>query len=213
LKAIFSVRTTHWDDLLNALVAFFKPDLCSLSGMSRIHEDWILDNILHPWPARCIFTIPEAIEALDESFDIVGTSPRFVQDWRWYKAIPGHPKSSNVVAQEEYERWSPYLLDYRVQPDEPVPGITAQLNAACESAIAIHNRIWDHDALNEIPQFTECLREVRAIIQSVLPETAAALEDYLHGLTQLLDGCDAADFGTFRFWFGRGQQYVSFSRR
>ena len=53
----------------------------------------------------------------------------------------------------------------------------------------------------------------RNIIVKALPETASAIADFLRGLNGLLDGDKSSDFGSFRRWFGRGQQYVSFMRK
>jgi len=213
IKPIIAEQAGSRENLLRELTNFFEPDLRSLPGMSRLHEDWVLDNILHPWPARIVFSIPEAIDSLDDDFDVLGTSPCFIQDWRWYKAIPRHEKTWNVIAREEYERWAPYLLDYRIQPSDPIPTISAQLDAVCTVAVGIHHRIWHQTSLNEIPQFIDCLREIRNIIVKALPETASAIADFLRGLNGLLDGDKSSDFGSFRRWFGRGQQYVSFMRK
>jgi hypothetical protein len=57
------------------------------------------------------------------------------------------------------------------------------------------------------------MRAIRNMIVGVLPETALAITDFLKGLERLMDGEDNPGFGTFRSWFGRGQQYVSFTRR
>jgi hypothetical protein len=51
------------------------------------------------------------------------------------------------------------------------------------------------------------------MIASPAPETARAITDYVNGLEAFVEGDAGADFGSFRTWFGRGQQYVSFSRK
>jgi 2-polyprenyl-3-methyl-5-hydroxy-6-metoxy-1,4-benzoquinol methylase len=213
IKAVVASRITDRDRLLEELTRFFQPDLDSLPAMSRRHEDWVLDNILHPWPARVTFTIPEAIDILDPHFDLLGTSPSFMQDWRWHKAIPRHPKTWNDVAREEYRRWEPFLIDYRLQPSDRIPAVTAGLEAACHDALRIHHEIWRSNSLNEFPQFSDCLLEIRAMIVGPAPETARAITDFLAGFEKFADGDSEAAYGSFRSWFGRGQQYVSFSRK
>jgi hypothetical protein len=213
LKPVLSATVSKHDTLLQEITSFFSPDLRSLPGMSRRHEDWVLDNILHPWPARITFSIPEAIATLDHDFDLLGSSPNFIQDWRWYKAIPAHQKTWNDLAREEYARWSPYLLDYRVQPSTPIENLAAELDASCKRALDIHHKIWHHDEIKEIPLFIECLGEIRKVIDKELPETAHSIADFVNGLNQLIAGIKNPDFGTFRSWFGRGQQYVSFTRK
>jgi SAM-dependent methyltransferase len=213
LKPVFSLRFSDRRQLLDALVAFFGPDLNSLPGMSRLHEDWVLDNILHPWPERFTFSIPEAIATLDAGFDVLGTSPRFAQDWRWYKSIPQHAQTWNSIACAEYDRWAGYFLDYRVHPTLPGQPPAAALDLACRRALHLQHKIWHNDALELVPEFAEQLRTIRELIAGAMPDTAKSISDFLAGLGEFLDGNLEADFGTFRSWFGRGQQYLSFVRR
>jgi hypothetical protein len=213
IKPVFRARTADPAELLHSLVAFFKPDLLSLPGMSRLHEDWVLDNILHPWPRRCTFTVPEAIETLDGGFDWLGTSPAVFQDWRWYKSIPRDEKTWNDIGREQYRRWGAYLIDYRVTPGAE-GGISRDLDAACEAALALQHGMWCGDSLDDLPRFLEALAEIRDMLAGPLPLTAASIGDYQKGMEALAGGADpgGADFGSFRSWFGRGQQYVSFVR-
>lgn len=213
IKPFFALRITAWAKLLEELTHFFQPDLESLPGMSRRHEDWVLDNILHPWPRPMTFTIPEAIDCLEQDFDLLGTSPSFVQDWRWYKSIPRHPKTWNSVAREQYYRWQLFLIDYRFEPSDHIPVPSAHLDTVCAKAVEIHYQIWDDNSLSGIGQFSDCLKEIRAMLAGPAPETSQAITDYLAGLHQLAQGNTAVDFGSFRQWFGRGQQYVSFLRK
>jgi 2-polyprenyl-3-methyl-5-hydroxy-6-metoxy-1,4-benzoquinol methylase len=213
IKAVLAARIGGHEDLLAELTAFFKPDLLSLPGMSRRHEDWVLDNILHPWPARFTFTIPEAIDSLDADFDFMGTSPSFVQDWRWYKSIPRDSKTWNDIAREEYRRWELFFIDYRLLPSGRIPLMTGELDAACSHALQIQHEIWHSNSVQEIPRFSACLQDIQDMIAGCAPETARAISDYLRGLEKFVQGDTAADFGSFRAWFGRGQQYVSFSRK
>jgi SAM-dependent methyltransferase len=213
LKPIFAARFPDEHRLLEELVAFFEPDLRSLPGMSRVHEDWVLDNILGPWPEQLVFTIPEATATLDKEFDFLGTSPTFVQDWRWYKSIPLDTRSWNDIALEEYSRWAGYFLDYRIRPAGPFPMLANELESACRTVIRIQQRIWCDDALHLVPEFVAALRVISSMIAHTTPETAESIAHFIRGLDGLVNGNMAADFGSFRQWFGRGQQYVSFVRK
>jgi 2-polyprenyl-3-methyl-5-hydroxy-6-metoxy-1,4-benzoquinol methylase len=204
LKPVIATRFAPKNPL-EELTGFFGPDLRSLPGMSRLHEDWVHDNILCPWPERYEFTIPESISTLDAEFDVLGTSPHFIQDWR-YEA------TWNEVALEEYDRWSSHFLDYRVVPDTPGKPRASALETECRSALRLHHKIW-HGSLDLIPQFVAALESVREMIQATLPETGTSITDFLTGLDGLLAGNRHADFGAFRPWFGRGQQYISFVRK
>jgi len=213
LKPAFSRHFSDEPSLIKELVHFFTPDLQSLPGMSRRHEDWVLDNIVYPWPARCTFTIPDAIATLDSAFDLLGTSPVFIQDWRWYKAIPQHAQVWNAVAREAYSGWGGYLMDYRVAPRQPASLSATVLDALCQNAIDIQTRICAQNSYAELPAFFDSLQKIREKIAAWLPQTATAIDDFITGAKPLMNEKLPADMGTFRGWFGRGQQYVSFVRR
>jgi len=213
LKPVFSERFSDSRRLVDELVAFFGPDLRSLRGMSRLHEDWVLDNILHPWPQRITFSMLEAIATLDAEFDVLGTSPSFMQDWRWYKSIPSSPETWNSIATSEYGRWAGYFLDYRFQPTLPGYPPAAELDSACLRALQLQHRIWHNNSLDLVAEFADTLRAIRELIEGAMPETAKSISDFLEGLEDFANGNLEAHFGTFRSWFGRGQQYLSLVRR
>jgi ubiquinone/menaquinone biosynthesis C-methylase UbiE len=213
LKPFFAARFQEWDQLVRELAAFFRPDLQSLPGMSRLHEDWVLDNILHPWPQRCTFTIPEAITAIGDEFDVLGTSPSFIQDWRWHKSIPGHEQTWNDIALEAYGRWAWCFLDYRDCPGIEGGQPPAALDALCLEAIDVQHRLWQGNAPDLVPEFVSCLRSIQQTIATSAPEAARSIGDFIVGLDGLLAGNMNAAFGSFRSWFGRGQQYLSFIRK
>ena len=94
---------------VQVLTPVFTPHLATLKGMTRTVEDWIIDNLLSPASIGPTFSIPDAIEALGEDFAVLGCSPRFLLDWRWYKEAD----SSNQWAVDSYWRQCHNLLDYR----------------------------------------------------------------------------------------------------
>ncbi len=59
--------------------------LSTLAGRSRPTEDWVWD-----WIQPVIgesFSFAQAISTLKNSFKFLGSSPSFVNEWRWYKQI------------------------------------------------------------------------------------------------------------------------------
>jgi hypothetical protein len=198
--------------VVERLTAFFAPDLNSLPGMNRLHEDWVLDNILHPWPERFAFSISEAIDTLGDSWEVIGTSPHFIQDWRWYKAIANDPEVGGELVKREYDRWSLFFLDYRLDPRSGQTTSIPELAPVCHYIFNIHTRIW-HGDLSLYPDLARSLSHVADLVEGAAPETALAIHDFLSGLAQSLDGNSRPEFGAFRRWFGRGQQYVSFTRQ
>jgi len=97
------------------LTPIFAPHFATLKGMTRSVEDWIVDNILNPASIGPTFSIPDALTHVEGRFEVVGCSPRFLMDWRWYKdGTPG-----NAWAIESYWKNCHNLYDYRkVEPEK-----------------------------------------------------------------------------------------------
>lgn len=198
-------------------VKFFKEDLLSLTGMSRLHEDWVLDNILHPWGKNLFFSIPAAIEAVSDDFDFYGSSPSFLTDWRWYKSVNGAKFGTNEMAQHAYAANSLFLLDYRIDPADitlPAHSSWLSLEEECNEAYKVHRELWLNGDIDAIyTQFLPLLSGISNKLDSLLPMTAQSLRDFISGMQDMKTKGLQADFKSFRTWFGRGQQYVSFIRK
>ncbi len=102
-------RASPLADQVAVLRPFFAPHLATIKGMTRSVDDWIIDNLLNPASIGPTFSIPEACAQLDGRFDVLGCSPRFLTDWRWYK----DSKSGNQWAIDAYWKNAHNLLDYR----------------------------------------------------------------------------------------------------
>jgi ubiquinone/menaquinone biosynthesis C-methylase UbiE len=211
---IFASETPERSALLERVVSFFQRDLAFLPGMSRLPEDWAQDNIMHPWPdaEQVVFTIEDAIVALDSDFDILGTSPQFIQDWRWYKAIATDSTSVNQHAIAESRKWSFALLDHRELPAAGVQADT-DLELKCREAINRCNVAWRSKKHDDIQNFLEIVDLLTKRLTVSAPRTSKSLHDFSAGVRGMLGGEKWADFGDFRSLFGRAQQYVSFVRR
>jgi ubiquinone/menaquinone biosynthesis C-methylase UbiE len=212
VKPIFSQKIATSAKLVDELVAFFVPHLETLPGRSRVPRDWIMDNILQPWPQTTIFTIENALDTLDNEFDLYGTSPQFVQDFRWYKAAAVDVDTLNDVARRQIKFWSPQFIDYRVDPTGFSGFDAADLEKECEAIFLDTNVAWSTESVEQV---IECVARVQRLgkwIASVFPRTATSISDFVTGMTSLVN-CEQVDFGDFSSWFGRGQQYVSFQRR
>jgi SAM-dependent methyltransferase len=102
-------RSAPLADQVAMLRPVFAPHLATLKGMTRSVDDWIIDNLLNPASIGPTFSIPDACEALDGRFEVLGCSPRFLLDWRWYKAA----KPGNRWAIQSYWSQALNLYDYR----------------------------------------------------------------------------------------------------
>jgi 2-polyprenyl-3-methyl-5-hydroxy-6-metoxy-1,4-benzoquinol methylase len=198
---------------LKVLAPFFKPHLATLKGMSRSVEDWIYDNILIPYTGR-LFSIADAIAALDESFDIYGTSPSFLTDWRWYKEIHGEQRRAyNQRAVDQYLRNVTTLIDYRVEIP-PMPLKTGKRTLALAEKIFYSMVAMENSGSTEKSRgIIDGLREIAALVKPASKATAAALAEAAAFLQKPLSKKRPPSLRSFRSFFGRGQQYVSFIRR
>jgi SAM-dependent methyltransferase len=198
-----------YEDRRNRLAPVFASHLSTLEGMSRSVEDWVDDNIAHPWIGKT-YAIDDAIESLArDGFVVAGSSPQFLTDWRWYKRVYGDERKFNELAVESYFRNVANFLDYR----ETLPPHDAELGrrirAACD---ALYAAMQTDDAGDESGGKTAIalLGQIAALVNAVSPATA----DSLRALAAALggDAATAAAPNSFQSHFGRGQQYLSFVR-
>lgn len=213
IKPVLNRRSHSYDALLNDAIAFFTPHLRSLPSMSRHFDDWVLDVILHPWITYDFMTMADAVETLSDHFEIQGTSPQFLNDWRWYKAVHRTDTGRNALVAERYRAMAHAFLDYRLDPESLGPRDNSALISLCHQSTGLHQRIWDDDAVERIPLFLEMVQQVAHCIDATMPTTAKSLRDYIRGMEQMIDGTATPDFGDFVSLFGRGMQYLSFTRR
>lgn len=108
---------TDYDENVALLVRAFGPHLATLKDMTRSHEDWVKDNMLNPAWQGIGLTLPMLVEEIGAEFDILGTAPDFVEDWRWWKGLHGEAKNYNTHVLLELQRKDAWFADYRVFHD------------------------------------------------------------------------------------------------
>ena len=195
------------------LVPVFSPHLSTLTGMSRRHDDWILDNLLSPASIGPYLTIPDAIKGIATDFEAFGASPHFLTDWRWYKTlVPGQTRY-NETGIEQYWQHAHSLFDYRSVPSPRQGEDNRRFHDLCE---VTRDRIREFESSRDL----SVVRELRSDIHRVGLEARRFNSDAAEALVELerlllqLPPADGAVADSPRFvpWFGRGQQYLSFSR-
>jgi len=169
---------------------------------------------LNPASIGPLLSIPDAIAALDDGFDVFGSSPRFLTDWRWYKSISGESDRFNELATESY--WSNVhnLLDYRSLSAPREPGENRGLYQACNALRdSVHHFERSRDR-GMLPSFLSGLSTIEDNVRGFAPETANGIADLREALARpSFDAGSVARALHFGPWFGRGQQYLSFSKR
>jgi hypothetical protein len=183
----------------------FAPHVATLGAMSRPLEDYLYDNIVQPLPGK-MFSIADAIDALDDEFDFYGSSPSFVTELRWFKSLYGDARATNARARDAYMRNILNLLDSRVELPPQDPALGAAVLAEAEAVYAKMQALEAAGATDT----SGIAPHVRAIADLARPLSSITAES-LDLLAAALTADDAAmPAGAFASFFGRGMQYVSF---
>ncbi|OEU66069.1 MAG: hypothetical protein BA863_16400 [Desulfovibrio sp. S3730MH75] len=194
------------------LAPIWKDHLDSLEGMTRPHEDWILDNMLQPFYGPWL-SIKEAIEGLEDNFCVYNSSPSFFADWRWFKDNHGDKiKNINQLSVNEYEKNVHNLLDYRA---EYLPRNSQKNKEMLDVCLKIHTvvesymRSRDDKYVDSIMKLTI---DLGRSLEDLDCDYNGVFEDFRTAFSQIISGNRNVDFGRFTSFFGRGQQYLSFIR-
>lgn len=189
------------------LLSFFENDLNQLQGMSRRREDWIIDQIIHPWNGPP-FSISTALDVLKAEFSAQGTSPRFLTDWRWYKTIDKEDDGFAAALNNSYFCELHNFLDWRfVLPPAEVGQNTHLLSLADEVYETEFRMETGESPLTSKPTI-DLLRKVLSECPHVHPVTCKGIQKAIDTLSsnQVANECDVGG------WWGRGQQYISLIR-
>jgi SAM-dependent methyltransferase len=191
------------------LAPIFRAQLAGLAGMSRPVEDYLYDNIVQPLHGH-MFSIADAIAALEGTGDFYGSSPQFVTELRWFKTLYAEARDFNARAIDAYRRNVANLLDSRVTlaPHEPEVG-----DALLALADEIYRLMQAFEA-SGAATMDQIASRVAALADTVAPlsaPTRAALAELAEALAS--PRLEALPNGSFASYFGRGMQYVSFIAR
>lgn len=186
------------------LVKLFTKDFHSLKGMTRFHEDWATDNIIRPWGNK-FFPIPEALNLLNGDWVIQGSSPHFMQDWRWHKALAKEKKPSLKYANLSYVRFSPNLINTNMMGIDF--GEKHKISQLCQKTCDL--------ILNQEPRSAKG-SDVANLVHRIAnfyqahPETREALLEFAE--FAISPQGNYSKLRRFKRLWGRGQQYLSFQK-
>lgn len=184
------------------IVTFFEQDLNLLHGMNRKRTDWAIDQMIKP-PVGSLLDLPSALDSLANVAEFHGSSPRFTEDFRWYKSLEVSEVSISKVAIANYWKKCHNFLDFRTLCPEVAPNdnkLLFQLSGDIYSAV--HEGTWGQDS-REIVE-SRC-REILKLVSANCQLTSASLESFL----SYWHSGEAEKLRDFRPWWGRGTQYVS----
>ena len=197
----------------------FRDHLATFGTSTRPIEDWVSDNILHDWLVSDsqVFSLLDAIDIYGDRFQFHSSSPRFLVDDRWYKAVNRQSHGTNALVQQQSHLLSALLLDYRVKMttinsagfDEKW---VTRLEDFSAQAYHAHLKICRERSYKSLDEFTGPLELIASILPPAMAETRAGILDFVTGIRTVADGDIYHQFSAFKSWWGRGQQYASFIR-
>jgi len=198
------------DAKVKAVRPLHEKHLQYLKGMSRPVDDWILDVIIQPLHKSKLFSIPDAIDVLQNEYDIYGTSPRFITDWRWYKDIIGTDRGFNKTALDSYYQNNLNLIDYRFTFPAHASEYGINLERLCNNSWSIMSSIQNGDT-TQWDGFINLLNDISSVVKIKSPETSRAITEASFWLQNGAPLNQKLKY--FPRWWGRGQQYASFIRK
>lgn len=200
------------EEKLDILRPIFQPHLATLKNMSRPIDDWILDSVLQPIIGN-LLSIPEAVTALGASFEIYGSSPKFLTDWRWYKEIPEGNTKYNEIAIDLANQNTHNLLDYRLTHGPQPADINTQIRNLCDAIFGLLKKFEVDRNVRYLEQLSKNLNDLSGIVKKFSPKTAVSLDDFIRAVEYYCGHKSLPELKEFVPFFGRGTQYLSFTRR
>jgi 2-polyprenyl-3-methyl-5-hydroxy-6-metoxy-1,4-benzoquinol methylase len=201
----FAARTS-------SLCRAFGPHLRTLAAMTRGVTDWVHDNMLNPAYFGILLTVPMVLAELAGPFDVLGSSPRFAADWRWFKGLCGTERDFNRHVLAEYRAGVHNFFDHRCVLPARDPARNAEFESA---ALAVARAVERWEAAEaDSDEVEAAVRRVIAGMADLPANWSAALEEFLDAFADPQLTPDAvAGLPLFGPLFGRETIYLSFEKR
>lgn len=204
-------------------VKIFSSHLDSLPAMSRSPQDWVADQILNPWTHQnWQFSVLDALKiAESNNCDFLGSSPSFLSDWAWYKEITNVNFYWNSLAKKQWKKSRIFSLDKRLNPacgefscDTVFSELLKKFVAFTARASTVDEFSYSQLDAQELASYLENAIDILqgSNLAAQVEPVIQALVDFNRAWPAIAKGDIEADLGSFRFWWGRGQQYISFQK-
>ena len=201
--------TESVDTQLKIMTPIFAKHLSHLNGVSRNAEDWVLDAIIQPLGEVRLFGIAEAITAVDENFYVLGSAPKFIQDFAWHRTLANPEAHSRETALKSYFCNLCNLLDVRHQSISIDREVGQTLERFCNDLWEAMGNLEAELGENWNPVF-ECLKRIEKVLIDIDPPCRGPFQEVADWLSG--DSKDATALREFPQWWGVGQQHLAFYR-
>ena len=218
LRPFIFASSKNFEEQVKLSSDIFASHLNTLGTSTRPIEDWVIDQILQDWHAyRYVFSILDAADSISDSFSFYNSSPSFLIDDRWYKKVGQTDATRTDLLRHQYGVIAVSLLDYRV----PIGSVLeienkqslTQIESLSSQICLLHNEILNSNSYHSIGKVIHTLKEMSNTLPEAFSKTKNSMADYSRVLTELSYSGNLLEFGEFKKFWGRGQQYVSFLRK
>ena len=194
---------------LEVIVPVLRNHFINLKGLSRTPEDWIVDNIVQPVTGLKLFSIPDAMSALPSEFSVLGTAPRFAQDFVWYRSVSDGRSHSRSTVTNSYYRNICSILDSR-HPDTRVEAESGQeLEGLCEELFKSVG-LLEEENCKDWGDTMYRLRKIEDLLVRVGAPSLGAFQEIADWLAS--DSTTTPMLKEFQDWWGMGMQHLSIYR-
>ncbi len=193
------------ENSVSTISPFMKNHLSNLKNMTRYTDDWIMDNLFQPFHFSKLFNIPDAINALMDSHNVLATQPRFITDWRWYKEVNTSKTSFNEVALSSYYKTNLNLMHHNYSNyfhSEEFGKKLEELGSTCWDLLC---RLEDGTDKN----LEKLNHHISRLIQHLSFESKEIAKTVEYTLEIVNNPSLDIKNDLFAQWWGRGQQYIS----
>jgi len=195
------------------LLEAFSPHLSTLAQMSRFKDHWVQDNLLNPHVYPGLLTPRWAFDTIGPAFRVMGSVPRIITDWRWYKSLHGDATGDNQRFLDDLDTVSHNLIDFRMKGTPRETHLNHRLERLLlDLAKAAH----DHEAGGNGPfkkHIAPLLSEIAKNLGDDAPMAARAITEAGQLLAEaVVSTADIADMRDFAPLFGRDQCFLAMTK-
>lgn len=220
-KLIYLKGITEFHEKVDILVRVFRSHFQSLRHVSRLVEDYVIDNFLNPsLYIENLFSMGECIEEFDDTFILLGSSPAMFTDYSWYKDLEYDAMTS---ALEQFYMKRHTLMLYNLEESLRAPEENKylaqktfefrQLAGELENYFS-DNGIHKEAILTSLRKVVEILDEINLLTRDIHHDISDAICEAIDLLIdEDLNETKISSAQKFTRAFGRGQQYMCFMKK
>lgn len=199
-------------NILDIIRPYFLPHLYHLPQMSRLYDDWIIDNIIQPLDNRKLLSVPACLSKIQNKFDIMGSLPEISNDWRWYKSVIQDDMQNNYHFLENYYCRNVLLIDKKLRCSvSHTSKFGRYLEKMGESS---WTKLCLYEKSKERRDLDKFLQEVHNIAEEITKISPTTSDSIFYAIDYIKKGAPKFNIPKqFLSWWGRGQQYLSFIKK